>query len=153
MIIPVQNETHEVAFANPADISKSLIRSRNWSAVIIQELVDTTGNITSARKSLRGVEAFLHKHESSILSRVDKVPTVAVKNKDTQRAFVLNQASDEEKTLLRDTIETVEVWNGLLIELEGEKEQLEYMRRMLERTTDWLVQYINWHKFELRELV
>lgn len=152
MAITTQEEVEDVAFANPSDVARSLVKARNWTATLAQELVVINLNLKEAYKTQRRVDKQITTLESVILSRIERLPTTAVKNKETQRAFILTQATQEETEKLSNLEKARLDVEDLIDDLESEQGEIEVMRRSLERSTDWLIQYINWHKFELREL-
>lgn len=152
MIVPTQEEDSEVAFANPADVSRSLVKARNWTGTLSQALISVSDRLAIAKVELRRASHTLSAFETVLLAAVSPLPTSAVKNKETQRAFMFNGATPEQRTKLAELEQLVQQAEAAVLLLDTEREQLEIMRRALEKSTDWLVQYINWHKFELREL-
>lgn len=153
--IPTQEETINVAFANPADVAKALIKARNWSATIAQELVKVQNRLAELEQKEEDILIDVNKVEKEILIRqfrYGKISTAVTKNKEIQHAYIRSMATnDEEQDLKAMEQALVETRKGLHVG-NTYKEQVDTLRRTLEKTTDWLIQYINWHKFELREL-
>ena len=152
MTITTQEEVEDVAFANHSDVARSLVKARNWTATLAQELVVINLHLKEGYKVERRVDKEIAKLEATVLSKIERLPTTAVKNKETQRAFLLTQATQEETKKLNDLENEKLKISDLIDDLETQQGEIEIMRRSLERSTDWLIQYINWHKFELREL-
>jgi hypothetical protein len=151
-IIPVQEETVEVAFANPSDVARSLIKSRNWAGTITQSLMDFTRQVGENQALVKANQSHIVELEREILGRQARLPSAAVKNKELQRAFARSHATVEEKARLdelEDKVRTLEFQTNMI---KAEKEQIDLMKHALEKTTEWLIQYINWHKFEARAL-
>jgi len=153
--IPTQKDSKEVAFANPADVARFLISSRNWYGSITQWLVDLKrdkekidfeASTTTKQKSAL---------ERSILARIiikGELSATAVKNKEVQSGSVFAYAGDDEREVLDQLEDQIATLYGQADLNTVDIEEAEAMRRAIERTTDWLVQYINWQKFELRDL-
>jgi hypothetical protein len=152
MFIPTQNEDSSVNFANPTDVATSLVKARNWASTIAQELISEYEKSHDANKELKKITNEINLLEADVLASADKIPTVAMKNALTQRGFVLRQATESQRKHLLELLALAESWEEILSRVDTSIGQLETMRKALERSTDWLVQYINWHKFELREL-
>jgi len=153
MIVPTQEETTEVAFANPADVARSLIKARNWIATLTQELTDVNKAIAECKVSLNGTRSQIKVRESIVLAKaISEISSGYLKSRDLQLAAIWRVATSQEQEELHGYEEQLSWFTQELIRLEGEYQSLEIMRKALEKSTDWLVQYINWHKFELREL-
>jgi len=152
LIVPIQEDMEDATFANPSDVARSLIKARNWTATISQELVTATQQIAEERRFINYNEDLLAAFERKILAGAGKIPPVAGKNRETLRAYIRSICLENELELLNKLEETIREHKSTLEGLMAEKETAEIMRKALEKSTDWLVQYINWHKFELREL-
>jgi len=152
MLIPTQEDDPSVAFANPADVARSLIKSRNWSATIVQEMIDVSAELKNCKRNLRKAHKGLSGLEANILIGIEHTPTTATKNNTTLRAFIRQNANEEQLKELQKAEEKIEALEQALLDFDTSYGSLERMERALERSTSWLVQYINWHKFELREL-
>jgi molecular chaperone GrpE (heat shock protein) len=153
MIIPTQEETTDVAFANPADVARSLIKARNWMATLTQELTFLNTNALELRNTLNNFRTRLKAKETTILARaISEVSSGYFKNRDLQLASIWRTATDREKEEIHEFETQIDHFTQELNRYEGEYQNMDVMRKALEKSTDWLVQYINWHKFELREL-
>jgi hypothetical protein len=153
--ITTQDQFPDVAFANPIDVASSLIKARNWSATLTQELVKVIRRLSE----LKLINAELVKNistlERDILSRqarASNISAIVVKNKDLQRAFIRSVSTEEELGHFAVWEEELHKNGCSLLAGETYKEQVEALRKTLERSTDWLVQYINWCKFEAKSL-
>lgn len=153
MIIPTQEETTDVAFANPADVARSLIKARNWVATLTQELTDFNTTVAEHKATLNRFRGQIKAKETVLLAKaISEVSSGYLKNRDLMLAAIWKIATVGDQEQFHE-LETQVTWFAEeLIRLEAEYQNLEIMRKALEKTTDWLVQYINWHKFELREL-
>lgn len=151
--IPIQEEDASVNFANPSDVVRSLVRSRNWMGTISENLINIDKALTKEQRISHGVEDLLRDFTIKALSAVDSLSGVAVKNKETQDAFILSRSSKDELTLFYATQKTLREQRDKINHLKYMRNSFELMKRALEKTTDWLVQYLNWHKFEIRERV
>jgi hypothetical protein len=151
-MIPIQEETAEVAFANPSDVARSLIKSRNWAGTITQTLMDFVRRTGENQALVKANQAHIAKLERDILSRQSRLPSTALKNKELQRVFARSHATEEEKSRLDELENKVGNLEFQINMIKAEKEQIDLMRHALEKTTEWLIQYINWHKFEARAL-
>ena len=158
-VIPTQEEVEEVAFANPSDVARSLVKGRNWYATASASLAEAMKKRDDQLAILQDLENKRDTAESLIVANYMnrnpdfKLPTSTVKNKQTMQMFVFSKASPAERDLLdeieehrRDAVSEKMYWVR-------ECGELESMRRAIEKTTEWLIQYINWYKFELRERV
>lgn len=152
MIVPTQEEYEDVAFANPVDVANALVKSRNWASTISSELARLTGRRASVVKRLRRANSQLASVESLVFANVDKVPTTALRTKESRRGFIIKNLDQAGLGLLTECEASVRTEEDILDDIDAQIEELEILRRVLERSTDWLIQYINWHKFELREM-
>jgi hypothetical protein len=74
----------------------------------------------------------------------------ALKTKELAQALIAKKTeTDATYHTIQMNIITLE---NELLELNNDKEILETVLKKLEKSTDWLVQYINWIKFEIRDL-
>lgn len=153
--IPTQKDSKEVAFANPADVARFLISSRNWYGSITQWLVDLKRDKEKITFEMSTIARQKHSLERVILARIvvrGELSATSVKNKDVQSGVVFAYASEEERVAFDQQEEELATLSGQLDLNAVDLEEAEAMRRATERTTDWLIQYINWQKFELRDL-
>lgn len=150
--LPVQEEDPSVSFVNPSDVHRSLIKARNWLGTLNEVLVELKDKHKGLRILRRVAENKLGSLEKKVLARSFPIPTSAVKNKIVQDAFVYSEADEAEK----DTIDSINSDVETLIQemdiINESMSELDTMRKALDRTTDWLIQYLNWLKFELRDL-
>jgi hypothetical protein len=149
--IQTQTESKEVAFANPADVANALISSRNWYGTISEELVSIEEKLAIHKDEIRTVRRRIQDWEVEVLATCGKMHTTAAKNQTTMEAFIWANAGIEIKHELRRLYDSLDVFLSGLAGLERDKAGAEGMRRAVEKTADWLVQYINWQKFEMRE--
>jgi chromosome segregation ATPase len=149
--IQTQTESKEVAFANPADAANALISSRNWYGTISEELASLEQSLTNVQGQIREIRLSIQSAETAVLSTFEKLSTATLKNQQTISAFVRHHLSQSEREDLDELELTLDDNLSTLADLERQKAQAEIMRRAVERTADWLVQYINWQKFEMRE--
>ena len=158
-IIPTQDETTDVLYANPSDVARSLVRARNWYGTISEDVLEAVANIETANAILRSSETKKTALEQVLVARAMReaglkaLPTSVVKNQQTMSVFALSRATFDEAKTLQALLEEQRLAEVDRSFWQRERAQAEIMRRALEKTTDWLVQYINWHKFELREQV
>ncbi len=150
--IPVQEEDSSVNFANPSDVVRSLVKSRNWMGTISENLINIDRALTKEQRHYNALEESL-RHFSVQKLATDTLSGTAVKNKETQEAFVLTRCSDEEQVWVSESRHDLQGQRERIDHLKHMKNSFELMKRALEKTTDWLVQYLNWHKFEIRERV
>jgi len=149
--IPYQDSDPDVDFANVSDAARALVKARNWSATIAARLADITRSTAECKSEIAERNSLVLRQESRILARHD-LPSSVTKNKEAQRSFSRRQANAEELALLNDNEQRLTNLQSMLILLQGDHEAVEVMRRALEKSSDWLVQYVNWHKFEARML-
>ncbi len=151
--IPVQESDLSVNFANPSDVVRSLIKSRNWMGTLSENIIRLDQTLHKEQRKYNRLEHMLKDKIVLVLSRSFPIPGAAIKNKETQDAFIINNCSDEEKTILGDLRSENRHLIATIEELRQMKNSFEIMKKSLEKTTDWLIQYLNWHKFEIREKV
>jgi len=151
--IPTQDEDISVDFANPSDIVKSLVKSRNWMGTLSENMIRLDQALHREQRICNLLEHQLQDLVVKVLARNFPIPGAAIKNKETQEAFIVNNSSEEEsfifESLRKDRREILNTTD----DLKQLKNSFEIMKKSLEKTTDWLVQYLNWHKFEIRERV
>ncbi|MBU8921752.1 MAG: hypothetical protein KOO63_08030 [Bacteroidales bacterium] len=158
-LIPTQEVTEDVAYANPAEVARSLVRARNWYGTISEDVLEAVAHIETEAAALRSLEMHKNSLEQFIVARtmltesLKALPTSVAKNQQTMSVFALSKATPEEAVDLSDIADKQREAEDSKSFWLTERAQAEIMRRALEKTTDWLVQYINWHKFELREQV
>jgi hypothetical protein len=157
LIVPTQEQTNEVLFANPSDVARSFVKARNWHATVSESLTEANRMFDLQVEALQDLDFRQDELEKVVIARViqdkNKLPTSAVKNKQTLHMYAFAYANTEElavfediKNLRKDALEQKAYWSR-------ERSEFEIMRRTVEKSTEWLSQYINWYKFELREKV
>lgn len=148
--ITTQEERPDFPYANIADAGKALIKGRNWTGTFTELLLDNSNMISACKQDLNHMT-----HDLSILERnilIEGTNSSAYKNKDSIKRVIWSKATEQQ----REEIQTIE--KQMLDcgnELEGhesDKQIVELILKKLDKTTDWLVQYINWMKFEIRGL-
>ena len=150
--IITQEEDPDVYFANPSDVSRSLVKARNWAGTLVQNLMDLNERMKNIGVLVNKRTREISNLEKTLFARQAKIPTWATKNKDTQRMFAYSLASPEEQKQLEDSYKHLAEDEQAMTELQVEKESIEMMRKVLEKSTDWLIQYLNWFKFDARDL-
>lgn len=152
MLIPVQDENPNVYFANPADVARSLVLARNWTPTIVQELTNVSAELRNCVRNLKKTQKELENLESDVLSKVGKLTVADAKTNLTLRAFIKKVGTEEQLKKLREIESKITSLEDALVDLENTYETLEKMQWALIKSTEWLSHYINWFKFELREL-
>ncbi len=151
--IPVQEEDTSVNFANPSDVVRSLVKSRNWMGTISENLINVDRALVQEQRLYNAIEDSLRDFSIKTLAVAGTLAGAVVKNRDTQEAFILHSCSDNERAMIYESQKTLREQREKIDHLKHIKNSFELMKRALEKTTDWLVQYLNWHKFEIRERV
>lgn len=150
--IVTQDEDQEFPYANPSDAARSLIKARNWVGTLTERLMDLTDRVKVLKGTLRKQELSLTETEREILSRCVPVPAWATKNKEIQKSYILANADKSEKVVLVGIEDNRSKTLTEIDTLETEIGQYNQLLKSLERTTDWIIEYINWMKFEARSL-
>lgn len=147
--IPTQEEDIRFPYANPSDAAKALIKARNWSGTITEALIEKSESLKSSKSELFSLETKVERLERLIFVK-NTPPGWATKNKDTQRAWIWSKAEEADLQLLQKMDESREVLRTQIFSLETDMGLYGLMLKTLEKTTEWLVQYINWQKHEVR---
>lgn len=149
--IPTQEEDSRFPYANPSDAARALIRAYNWSGNITESLIGLSEVIKGVESELYKVDSITEKLERLIIAK-NPPPSWAVKNKDMQRAYVWSKAIVEDIVALEAADKARDLLRGKLLTLKKDFDLYSMMHKHLERSTEWLTNYINWCKFELRDL-
>lgn len=152
--VPFQDEDSDFPYANPSDAARSLIQARNWTGTITEDLISVTERKALAENSLAELDTRIQRLERNMiaLAVTDEIPAWATKNKEAQRAYAWSRANAEQLLYLQESEDRQIELKAAIRELAYQEETLNKMLKALEKTTDWLVQYINWQKFELRDI-
>lgn len=152
--VPTQEEDLTFPFANPSDAARSLISARNWTGTITEDLSNVAYKKSQAKLTATTLEKEIASKERLILVKIlqqGSLPTWASKNKEIQQSYIWSQMTEEELAILQQDYTNLEGINYAIDALTSEESSLNKMLEVLEYTTNWLVQYINWSKFEARE--
>ncbi|SRR5258706_1085420 len=147
-----QEEDSSFPIVNPQDAVRALIRCRNWVGTFTEMLVSNSMQKTITVKGL--------KHENYLLSEIEQYwyaelltegqSVSALKTKELAQALIAQKTKDD-STYHSIQFNIISLENELF-DIDSDKDILEMLLKKLEKTTDWLIQYINWTKFELRTL-
>lgn len=147
-----QEEDSNFPIVNPQDAVRALIRCRNWVGTFTEMLVSNSIQKTITVKGL--------KHENYLLSEIERFwyaelltedhSISVLKTKELAQALIAQKTKDD-PTYHSIQLHIISLENELF-DINSDKDILEMLLRKIEKTTDWLVQYINWTKFELRTL-
>lgn len=150
--IHTQEERTDFPYANVADAGRALIKGRNWTGTFTELLITNSEETSSCKRDLNNAKRNLSLLERKVLQDGEGINSYVSKNKELLKSHIWTKSSLEQRNGI-DMLErnVLEIENKLE-ELESEKENIELILKKLEKTTDWLVQYINWMKFELRGL-
>lgn len=150
--IVTQEEREDFPYANVADAAKMLIKGRNWAGTWIEKLIQNCEEINLNKKSLKNLEQKVLIENNKLLSLELHPPAYVLKNHDLFVKYVWNKMDDAQKFLYHDLNKKIIDCTNKIEELETDNNNIELILKKLEKSTDWLVQYINWNKFELRSL-
>lgn len=148
--IVTQDEDQEFPYANPSDASRSLIKARNWIGTLTERLMDLQDSLKDVKVRLSRTEASLVTVERKILAASSPVPSWATKNKEIQKAYILSNATDVEKQFIAEFEKNIAKDKDIIYAIESEIEQYYTLIKHLDRSTEWIIQYINWMKYEAR---
>src|SRR5467141_750734 len=141
--IQTQDDETGFPFANPSDAARSLVKAYNWVGVITEYLMTIMETITKAELEVSKNSLDTAKLERLILA-LNPPPHWATKNNNMLKAFIWSKASQEDLNLLRK-LELAED----LAQAEWDRAKKEYevystMLRTLDKSTELMIQYINW---------
>lgn len=146
-----QDEDISFPIANPQDAARVLIKCRNWIGTFTEQLITIEQDRTAILQKAHVARARLKELENFFLERIYNSGShsiSALKSKEILQALLAFYADTEYKDLKKATTDI----DTVLIQIDSDKEILENLIKRIEKTTDWLVQYLNWTKFELRTL-
>ena len=150
--LSVQEEDPNFPIVNPQDAIKALMKCRNWIGTFTELLISNNNQRAIVLKSL--------KHERFQLGQIEQYwyaellgaghPVSALKTKELAQALIAQKTKDDSAYhSIQMNIATLETE---LEVLNHDKETLDLLLKRIEKTTDWLRDYLNWCKFELRDL-
>jgi len=145
-----QEEDSTFPIVNPQDAARALIKCRNWIGTFTEQLITLETERTFVLKDLHRERVTLRSLDNFYIERIlaSDYPLSAIKNKDILQALIQTHADAEQKALTQVISNQEEV----LLGIESDKTILENLIKRIEKSTDWLIQYLNWTKFELRSL-
>lgn len=150
--IVTQEERQDFPYANIADAAKSLIKGRNWIGTWTELIITKSEELNQSKRAFRTLEIRLKEEDRKLLKHDFHAPGYVLKNTELFRDFVWSKLEEEQKVTYHTLSVEIEKYTSEIEELESDKEHIELILKKLEKSTDWLVQYINWQKFELRGL-
>lgn len=148
----IQEEDPNFPIVNPQDAIRALMKCRNWVGTFTEFLINNNNLRATVLKSL--------KHERFLLGEIEQYwyaellgagySASALKTKELAQALI-SQKTKEDATYhsIQMNITSLETE---LEELNNDRETLDLLLKRIEKTTDWLRDYLNWCKFELRDL-
>jgi|SRR6266404_5318141 len=147
-----QEEDSNFPIVNPQDAIRALVKCRNWVGTFTEMLI--------SNNSLRAIVLKNFKHERYLLNQIEQYwyaellgeghPVSALKTKELAQALITKKTQDD--TAYHSIQLNILSLENELEELTNDKETLDLLLKKLEKTTDWLRDYLNWTKFELRVL-
>lgn len=151
--IPFQEQVEDFPIANTSDAVKGLIRARNWMGKLTENLITVSSRTELLDKELKVISNTINSIEMDILAKYRyELPASYLKSKDTLKIFARSKMDNAETKNIVYLEGQAKIIEDQMTSLYTEKNTLEKMLRLLEKTTEWLIQYINWQKFELRSL-
>jgi len=148
--IPTQDEDSKFPYANPSDAARALIKAHNWVGTITETLLVKSEVLKELKSTLLSLETKVEKMERLIFSQ-NPPPSWATKNKEMQKAFVWSKAEVNDLELLQTMEDSRNMLRSQIFNLEKDTDLYNVMLKTLERSSEWLIAYINWRKFELRD--
>jgi len=149
--LATQDEDTSFPIANPQDAARVLVKCSNWIGTFTEQLIAFENMRVSVAKDLQHYRTELKDLENLLIDSLvaeGYFTPASLKNKE----FVQMSIRSKETTGasgLRITIQNAE---AVLAELNSDQEMLENLVKRIEKTTDYLVQYLNWVKYEVRTL-
>ena len=153
--IPTQDGDTQFPYANPSDAARSLIKARNWVGMITEELLSISEASNTHSRELKAIKEALELLERVVLARClkdNKVTATVTKNKEIQKAFILGNMSEEDAKQFSELEKRRIVLQQTLDKLEKQTSYLQTMLRTIDTSTEWIVQYVNWMKYESRAI-
>jgi hypothetical protein len=148
-----QIENPDMNFVNPADVARSLIKARNWTSKLVQASIESRSQRTTIDNQIREAQTTLDKIERTIFAKSGKIPAFSMRNRETQSKFLFSIAEVEEREQMQKQYDLILYLQTEFSKADDDLGDLETMRRALEKSADWLIQYLNWYKYEMRTLV
>ena len=145
--IPTQEEREDFPFANPSDASRALIRSRNWAGTITEVLIEKSQKLKELKNLIAALDMKVDRLERHILV-ANHPESWATKNKEMQKVWILSNATETDKLLLSEMEESRDRLKNESFSVEKDLEVYNQMLKTLEKTTEWVIQYLNWIKHE-----
>ncbi len=147
-----QEEDSNFPIANPQDAIRALVKCRNWVGTFTELLIDNN--------NLRAVVLRSLKNERYLASKIEQYwyaellaeghPVSALKTKELAQALITKKTQDD-APYHSIQLNIISLENELE-ELNHDRETLDLLLKKLEKSTDWLRDYLNWVKYELRTL-
>ncbi len=147
-----QEEDTNFPIVNPQDAIRTLVKCRNWVGTFTEMLI--------ANNNLRAVVLKSFKHERFLLSQIEQYwyaellaegqAVSTLKTKELAQALITKKTQDD--TTYHSIQLNIMSLENELEELNHDRETLDLLLKKLEKTTDWLRDYLNWVKYELRTL-
>lgn len=150
--IVTQEERDDFPYANVADAAKMLIKGRNWSGTFTELLITNSVEMNICKKSIRGFEAQVRIEDRKLLAMDFNPPGYVLKNSELLRNFVWQKLDNTQRMNYAQLSMSISEQQDKIDELTADKENIELILKKLEKSTDWIKDYINWQKFELRGL-
>lgn len=150
--LTTQDEDTSFPIANPQDAARVLVKCRNWIGTFTELLI--------SRNNIRNVVLKSLKHERSLLSEIEQFwyadflasghPVSTLKTRELAQALIAQHTKDD--TAYHSIKANIITLENELNEFDIDIENLEALLKRIEKTTDYLVQYLNWVKYEVRTL-
>lgn len=150
--LSVQEEDPNFPIVNPQDAIKALMKCRNWIGNFTELLINNNNQRAVVLKNL--------KHERYLLGQIEQYwyaelleaghSVSALKTKELAQALIAQKTKDD--TAYHSIQTNITALETELEALNNDKETLDLLLKRIEKTTDWLRDYMNWVKFELRDL-
>lgn len=147
-----QEEDSTFPIVNPQDAIRALMKCRNWVGTFTELLIDNN--------NLRAVVLKSFKHEKFQLTQIEQYwyaellaegqAISALKTKELVQALIARKTIDD--TTYHSIQANMQTLESELEILNNDKETLDLLLKRLEKTTDWLRDYLNWCKYEARTL-
>lgn len=150
--IITQEEREDFPYANIADAAKALIKGRNWSGTFTELLITNSEEMNTYKKVLRNLEFQVMVEDRKLLTIDFNPPAYVLKNSELLRNFSWSKLSDAQKMNYATLNTNILECQDKIDELAADKDNIELILKKLEKSTDWIKDYINWMKFELRGL-
>src|SRR5258705_12957781 len=143
--IPTQDEDPKFPYANPSDAARALIKAHNWVGTITEALLKKSVDLKGLKHTLFSLDTKVEKMERLTFVK-NPPPTWATKNKEMQKAYVWSKAFDKDLELLVAMEDSRMILKSEIFDVEEDIDLYNLMLKTLERSTEWLIQYINWIK-------